>query len=232
MMPTNTITALSDTQNRIWRVWTGSKTSGSTTACTCPWGTDDSIWNGWVTAANNTTGTITITTTANVQDTVWRVWLNEPHARIEVVRAALNESERQETLRRAAVPTPAEIEADRQRREAARIESERQEALRRAARETASKRARSLLVANLTREQRAQYEKHGYFDVQVDGKTYRINQGTHGNVAQVDDKGPIERYCVQPDGVPTEDAMLAQLLALRHAPHEFFAKANRTRIRN
>jgi hypothetical protein len=220
MMPTNTITALSDTQNRIWRVWTGSKTSGSTTACTCPWGTDDSIWNGWVTAANNTTGTITITTNA-VQDAVWRVWLNDPHTRIEVVRSPS-----------ARVLSPAEAEADRQRREAARIESERQEALRRAARDAASKRARSLLVANLTREQRAQYEKHGYFDVQVDGKTYRINQGTHGNVAQVDDKGPIERYCVQPDGVPTEDAMLAQLLALRHAPHEFFAKANRTRIRN
>jgi hypothetical protein len=87
-------------------------------------------------------------------------------------------------------------------------------------------------VQHLTPEQRDSYERHGHFDVNLECKTYRIKQGTHGNVSLVDDKGPIERYCVQPDGVPTEDAMLAQLLTLRHAPHEFFAKANRTRIRN
>lgn len=87
-------------------------------------------------------------------------------------------------------------------------------------------------MSHLTPQQRDCYERNGYFDVIVDGKTYRINQGTHGNVALVDGAGTIERYCAQPDGVPTEDAMLAQLLSLRFAPHTFFGKANATRVRN
>lgn len=139
-----------------------------------------------------------------------------PHTYIEHVRTA------------PPPPTPEQVAERARIAEAARA-ADRERVAKQAA---ATKRARGMLMSHLTPAQRATYERDGHFDVIVDGKTYRIKQGTHGNVALVDGQGVIERYCAQPDGVPTEDAMLAQLLSLRFAPAEFFNKANRTRVRN
>lgn len=128
--------------------------------------------------------------------------------------------------------TPEQRQA-RELQKACRIVRLEEEAKREAERRMrAGQRAKSLLLATMTPEQRASYERHGHFDVCIDGKTYRIKQGSHGNVSLVDERGPIERYCVQPSGVPVEDMMLAQKLALECAPAEFFRKANVTRIRN
>ena len=199
--------------NFVWRTWMNGGT-GSATTCAHAYLTN-AVTDPWA-FASTTTGT-------SCTEHVWRTWQTMPHeSRTRVEHVA--------TWARPAVPadTP-EVIADRARR---REEADRLARADRERRAAASKRARGLLMQHLTREQRESYEKHGHFDVQLEGKTYRIKQGTHGNVSLVDDKGPIERYCVQPDGVPTEDAMLAQLLTLRHAPHEFFGKANTTRIRN
>jgi hypothetical protein len=92
----------------------------------------------------------------------------------------------------------------------------------------AKKRARKLLVENLSEEQKKMYEEKGCFIVEVEGVQYRIDQGTHGNVKELDKNGkPVYSYCVQPDGVPAEDAMLAQKLALQTNIAYFKQRANR-----
>lgn len=101
----------------------------------------------------------------------------------------------------------------------------------------AQRRARALLVQHLTTEQRRTYEAYAYFDVDVGGKTYRIRQGTHGNVRLLEKPtGPrmavpaVEKisFCAQPSGVPDEDAMLAQKLMLETEERKFLEIANWT----
>ncbi len=189
----------------VWQTWNDCGTCSSTTVNNVIW----SSWNG-----NITSETTAISTSANytwrlwnnsitsgATDYIWNTWQDRPRSRI--IHA-----------------TPRPPQPDRWREEALKREE---------ARKLSKSRARKLLIENMTKAQREQYEKHGHFDVKVNGKTYRIYQGTHGNVRQLDAKGhTIESYCVQPSGVPDEDAMLAQKLALELAPNEFFAKANVT----
>lgn len=174
----------------------------------------DSAWRTWMDVP--TSITTSSTTTASLYtastDMAWVRWVVNDMAAAQVYARA----QRAGAGRRAPF-TPAEQEA-------------RIEAIARK-RDEAKARARELLVENLSPSQRESYVKHGFFLVEIGGKTYRIDQGTHGNVAMVDAAGPIERYCVQPNGVPDEDAMLAQKLALELNPEEFFRKANVTRIR-
>lgn len=165
--------------------------------------TTDNAWRIW----NGVHASVTGYTTTSSTDGVWHTWVN-----INSMPRRAPRSEAEQLVRMEAIAARYEVE--------------------RVTKEKAARRARALLVENLSGVQRECYEKNGYFDVEVAGKTYRIKQGTHGNVALVDGAGPIERYCVQPDGVPDEDAMLAQKLALDFAPEEFFKKANVTRIRN
>lgn len=98
----------------------------------------------------------------------------------------------------------------------------------RAFKDTAKLRARKLLVEHLDAVQRASYEKDGHFVVEVQGVRYRIDQGTHGNVKELDAAGkPLASYCIQPAGVPDEDAMLAQKLQLEADVAAFKRVANR-----
>lgn len=224
MATTGTASTLYST-DPTWRAWVNTiatRTSYTGTALT---DTTWAIWNGTachhVTAAQG--NSITITTSAT--DSVWRVWADQAR---QVAMEMVGRWRIEHVYTPPPPPTP-EQRAERARiEEAARVARAQEDEKRKAARA----RARGLLISNLTREQRESYEKNGFFDVVVDGKTYRINQGTHGNVCQVDGRGTVERYCVQPDGVPVEDAMLAQLLTLRFAPQEFFRNANVTRMRN
>lgn len=209
-----------NTAAEVFRVWVTNRASVYSNSSLTT-GTDNtwSLWNGCQHSGSTGTAYLSTSVTA-ATDSVWlkwlHMWLHMPHSYIEHVRTA------------PPPPTPEQLAERARIQELARVA----ELERRAKLEAATKRARGLLMSHLTHEQRDSYERNGYFDVLVDGKTYRINQGTHGNVALVDGKGTIERYCAQPDGVPTEDAMLAQLLSLRFAPAEFFNKANRTRVRN
>ena len=83
---------------------------------------------------------------------------------------------------------------------------------------TAHARAMRLLMENLTRAQRDQYEKHECFEV-VGGETgrrYRIRQGVQANIEQLDNEGRLQRrMCFIPEGeLVVGDVMLAQKLAL------------------
>ena len=130
---------------------------------------------------------------------------------------------------------PVETAAQKQAREAAHVKyladmKIKQEA-EAAAKLAAKGRAKKLLMDTLSKGQRETIEKFGYFDVAVGGKTYRIRQGTHGNVRLLDGTGKeVQKFCVQPDAVPDEDAMLAQKLWLEADEAEFLKVANMTRL--
>jgi hypothetical protein len=82
----------------------------------------------------------------------------------------------------------------------------------------AEKRARQLLLDNLSALQREQYETCGYFEVVGGdtGKRYRIRRGYQMNVEELAEKGQrIHLLCFVPQGhVPVYDVMLAQKIAL------------------
>lgn len=94
----------------------------------------------------------------------------------------------------------------------------------------AQARARKLLLSCLTPEQKASLEKLKFFYVTArSGRKYRIDEGTHGNVKVVDrDNRVIERLCIQPNGVPVGDSMLAQKLLIETAEDVFRQHANIT----
>lgn len=92
----------------------------------------------------------------------------------------------------------------------------------------AASRARALLESLLTASQLATLRADGYFDVIApSGNRYRIYEGSHGNVALLDNRNhETRRYCGQPEGVPTADMMLAQKLQLEADEQGFLAVAN------
>jgi hypothetical protein len=116
----------------------------------------------------------------------------------------------------------------RMRREQERFEAEmgRARAERRATEEAAVARARALLFSALTRDQQRSLEERQFFEMNVNGKTYRIHQGTHGNVRLVQGGEETRLFCAQPPNVPVEDAMLAQKLMLETDEQAFLRVAN------
>lgn len=94
-------------------------------------------------------------------------------------------------------------------------------------------RAEKILVRHLSTDQAATLKENGYFDVDLADKVYRIWRGTHGNIKELsqDKTKEVASLCVQPNGVPTEDVMLAQLLWLRADEKALLRVANRTVLR-
>jgi hypothetical protein len=88
-----------------------------------------------------------------------------------------------------------------------------------------------LLRENLSRSQRDQYERSGYFDVTggETGRRYRIKHGSQMNVEELDGHNrTIRCLCFMPEGdLVTGDVMLAQKLALELFELEALAIANR-----
>ncbi len=96
--------------------------------------------------------------------------------------------------------------------------------------EAADARAMELLHSCMSVEQQETLRVHGFFYVKAkSGRKYRIDKGTHGNVKVVDkDNRVIERLCIQPNGVPVGDSMLAQKLLIETAEDVFRRHANIT----
>lgn len=90
-------------------------------------------------------------------------------------------------------------------------------------------RAETLLLEHLSEKQIEQYQKHGYFETEVNAKIYRIKKGRSGNVLLVEGDKPKYRYCAHPSAwTPDQDVMLSQLLMLHSDEAKFLAVANRT----
>lgn len=91
--------------------------------------------------------------------------------------------------------------------------------------EHAAQRARGLLLAHLSPEQRSRFEVDGSFTV-YGGRTrepYQITTTDIFNVYRGD-----QRYCATlPGGVPLYDSMLAQMLTIKFDEDKFLRTANR-----
>ncbi len=143
-----------------------------------------------------------------VDDRVWMNWVGESNHRIEVRE------------------TRAQAEARRLAQEQQLREMRAAEELRRKMTAEADRKAKQLLIENISKEQRRTLRDKGYFDVQVKGKTYRIRWGSHGNVYLVHGDREVVSYCIQPPDVPPGDAMLAQKLLLETDEASFLKIAN------
>lgn len=100
----------------------------------------------------------------------------------------------------------------------------------------AAARARKLLLAVLTREQRRSFEREGWFIVRggKSGKRYRIrNEGSicaNIDVLADNDNGcVVHRLCAhcEPASVPTCDQLLAQKIKIEYDEEDFLRVANR-----
>jgi hypothetical protein len=94
----------------------------------------------------------------------------------------------------------------------------------------ARERAKALLLANLSAQQRSDYMKHQSFRViGSEGGWYRINYGRAMNVDKISRWGrKICRYCFLPHGgLVEEDVMLAQKIALETNEKAALAIANK-----
>jgi hypothetical protein len=89
----------------------------------------------------------------------------------------------------------------------------------------------ALLRRWLSREQCAQFDAYGYFDVvgSDSGKRYRIQYGTAANVRELDDRGiPKIGFCFVPMGeLVAGDVMLAQKIALETNERDALAVATK-----
>jgi hypothetical protein len=198
-------------------------------------GANGEIWGAWnVSTAYYATTTLSSATTNTMVAATWNYW-NQVYTATTcgsnsvnyvdwpVWNRRLSETREQQTAR-------VQAEAERQREANARA------AKRLAEQSEVRKRAERLLADCLTKQQQRDLEKKQCFYLDVvspDGKInhYRIDRGTHGNVKRIDGEGRIlESLCIQPDGVPVEDAMAAQKLWLESNELEFRRMANITRV--
>jgi NAD(P)-dependent dehydrogenase (short-subunit alcohol dehydrogenase family) len=87
--------------------------------------------------------------------------------------------------------------------------------------EAAQERAYALFKAQLSPQERRQFEQHRYFDVigGQSGRRYRIRDGTQMNVEALDSSGRwMSSLCFTPRGrLPVGDVLLAQKIALQLA---------------
>jgi hypothetical protein len=166
-------------------------------------------WEQWCTSSSSVTGT-----SNHLVASYWAQWNNEV---IKQERALYNK-----------VYHSPEAQAQRQRdAEAARRVQLAAEAERKAAME----KAEQLLQSALDPVQREELKARGHFHCRSrTGQIYRIYRGSHGNVRLVRGDREVEKLCVQPEGVPVPDMMLAQKLHIEHCEEDFRRTANITRL--
>jgi hypothetical protein len=197
----NSITASSG----VWTVWGQNFSTAATTY------TNQSVWTNW-----STTGIVNYT---------WGAW---------------NDTFKQNPIQYASsiparAPTQAQLLAAKVAQDKSAAEWRERESRRVAEASAAKRRAETLLRSHLTEQQRKDLDAKNCFYLESigsdgDRRRYRIDRGTHGNVKLLDKEGRIiGSYCVQPSGVPAEDAMLAQKLWLETDESTFKKVANFTR---
>lgn len=196
----------------IWQEWNKSTYTISTTTA---WGT----WNEHYIDAS----TLTTATATNIAWTVWNGQLDQARALIASTKTTNSNSAAYRKK------TEAGVQAELKQRQ----EWEKQAAERKAAELAAKQKAEKLLLENLSAEQRDTLVKRGFFYLHLqNGKKYRLDRHTHGNVYLVDEENRLVRkFCAQPSGVPADDAILAQKLALETDEQSFLRVANATNMR-
>ncbi len=205
---------------KIWNTWndeTGHTTPTITGSDTLT-GSTIKIWGIWTTAG--TTSNITVINT----DAAWITWTTANDPACSGSTTIVSPPNVYVDPR-----TPEQFAAD-EARYAARLAEETAQLAKRPA---ASVRARALLLSMLDVQQRERLQRDRYFDViaRHSQRRYRIRQGTHGNVRLLDADGrEVTSYCGQPNGLPTEDCMLAQKLQIEYDEVGFLKVANASRV--
>lgn len=206
---------------RIWRSWAESSTSSTTGDCfsvSCTANSYDAnvaIWRNWVSQSTNAT-------TTDLSHSVWQTWVAIHNAAVAANNAAV--------FVRPQVETPEQIRA--------RVAAAEQRAVARRAedlaRTKAQEKAHKLLIEHLTPRQEETLRMHGYFDVEIGDRVYRIRKGGHGGwVERMQGQKATDGYCIYVTGeCPPEDHMLAQKLMLEANEQEFLRIANRTAPRH
>jgi hypothetical protein len=98
--------------------------------------------------------------------------------------------------------------------------------------EARRKRARATLLTVLTAAQRKQFKKHEHFDLQVNGRLYRVRPGRRVERLDPKTKKVESRFCIHPaseHNLPDEDVALSQKLFLESNERDFLRLANETR---
>ncbi len=101
-----------------------------------------------------------------------------------------------------------------------------------AERAAAEHRAQNLLFTILTPSQVKQYTDDSYFEIEVNGRTYRLNKRSYSRNVELIVGGKVkEIYCAHPSDahvLPVPDTLLAQMLMLKSDEQGFLRVANRT----
>ena len=219
-------------------VWPGWVLTNTTSTSSSSYTEVTQTWTGWVSD---------VTGSSSEPGVVWVAWTKNSdgtttvHGRTSRVAQMVKvdreetkpETEEEKTLRieREAQSAKDREEQNKRRREQEAIRKAEEE-VREKKRKEAEKRAKELLVAHLDDEQREELENHYRFHlVGADGQRYRLHFSTHGNVRRLNEEGKeVESLCIQPPGVPTGDAVLAQKLMLETDVQGFRRIANSRRI--
>lgn len=200
-MTASDLTCITTASNSVtvWESW-NSGTDCTVTSCA----TSNGVWGSWIQTSVTTAATSNASIYIQQQLATWRVWNQQSGAM-------------QQQLGQAG--------------EMLRLHQER-EAQRAKERDEAAARAKKLLEENLDVEQLKEFSAKGVFHLithRPDGekRRYRIERGISRNVRLLDERGNVLRtYCAHPDGVPTEDVMLAQKLLLETDEDAFLKVAN------
>jgi hypothetical protein len=179
----------------------------------------NAIWANWVdtyTGITNSTGTVTVTATANG---------TLASACLPTTSVIMPTAEEMAALDRARREQNAAVERSRREHEVKRRTEE--ELIKQA-----TEKARVLLIDHLDPNQKAQFLKTGTFDLRTDKHLYRIRPG--GLVERINEQGvSLSRFCIHADAsyrLPRFDQALIHKLFLESNEAGFLATANETRI--
>lgn len=195
----------------VWNTWNDQCTGGTDTSIT-----NNVIYQTWVVTCSS------VLTTSNpiYNNTVWYNW--------QTADGTLTVDHKPFVDTRTAAEKAADVARWETERAATQQRAAEAEVIRSAARD----KARALLVSMLSVQQREQLKRCSWFDVigSHSQQTYRIREGSHGNVRLLSPDGQKEvaSYCGQPNGVPVGDSMLAQKLQLECDETEYLRLANRS----
>lgn len=198
----------------IWNHWNGYYTQTASTSIS---NHQLAIWTYW-----NQNTLVTGTTNNVYQADIWAAW-NQSNV---VHQSQLNV--RYPAYVAPAPPTPEQLAAREAENERYRVERE----ARRLRVVAAEDRAKLLLLDHLDDQQKRDYEEKHHFDVEVDGKTYRVLPGTHGNVQELvmheGRETTTRRFCIPSriHDMPEADVHLAQKLMIEGAMDQFEQIAN------
>jgi hypothetical protein len=113
-----------------------------------------------------------------------------------------------------------------------RLEREQRERDDAAKEKTRRERAKKVLFSTLNREQREEFAAHEYFELQVNGRLYRIRPGARVARLDPETKKDLAYFCIHPaleHSLPSEDVALSQKLLLEANEAEFLRVANKTK---